>query len=270
MKTNSLKCYYIAITLFLLFLLPIKAAAVTKSAYASCYSYTVSCNGATDIKITTDKYARISIFKKGMFTYQLLKSCSSVKSISCTSKLSGRNTYYMIISSCIKKPARIYISVNQHQDVKHSCNGGVWKVKRDSPVEYPYIVYLKKFFLTRSHCQQALAYVGKAKFLDYQSKLLQGTLTLGGLIMGNSGIKALNVASAFLSIAELGYSIDFKRNMISRIKNCGGYNSRTGKFARGIVLTEYFSGGFSHFSVDGWFPGKMTGPKGYLGSWSAR
>lgn len=261
----------IYILLFISFLLlPINASAQSTSVYAARYCTTISCDGAADIGITSEKYTKISIFKKGLFSYQLLKSNMSSKKMNYTSKLSGRNKYYIVVASRIKKPCRIRISVNQHQDKKYSLQGGVWNVKAASPFVNSSLIYRKKFFFTRAQCSQALAYCEKAKYLEYQSRLVNGTLSVTGLLLGASGIRSLNVASAFLSIAQIGYSFDFKKNTMQKIKNYGGYSSRTGSFSRGIVLSEYISRGISFLQVEGWYGGEMSGPKGFLGTWSQR
>lgn len=270
MRTYSIKRYISLFVVILFFLLPIKTSAMTRSVNSSCYSMTVSCEGATDIVITSDKLAKISVFKKGIFSYQLLKSLNSSRKMNYTSGLSGRNNYYIIVTSRTKKTAHISISVNQHQDKKISAIGGVWKVKSNSPTANRSILYMKKFYWNRDHCRQALSYVGKSKYLNYQSKLVNGTISLGGIVMGATGIKALQVASTFLTIAQIGFSVNFKSSMINQVKSCGGYNSRTDSFSRGVVITEYMCAGFTHLSVERWYPGQMTGPKGYIGTWSTK
>lgn len=263
------KQFMFVVILLLAFLLPIKVKAYSATAYRSIYSVTVKSSGATDITVKTSQRALIKVYKKKVLSKSQLKWTTS-KNLKYTARLSGSNSYYIFVQSISGKKCRIHCEVKQHQDKKTSSVGGIWQADRSSPVPSTSILYLKKFYFTKQHCKQALSYVNNAKYLDYQSRLCNGTLSIGGLMLGGSGIKAAGVASAFLTIAQIGYSVDFKKTMMNKIKRIGNYSSSTKAFRNGVVLTEYMSRGFTFLSVSSWNSKTMTGVPGYTGSWKSR
>lgn len=266
-----MKKQFVFITILLLaFLLPMKTNAYSVTTYKSKYGVTVKSRGATDITITASKNALIKAYRKRTLSKVLLKRASSSKLLKFTAKLSGSNSYYITVQTVSGKKCSIWCDVRQHQDKKSSSAGGIWRANKSSPIPTNSVLYLKKFYFTKQHCKQALNYVNHAKYLDYQSKLVNGSLTIAGLIAGGSGIKAVEVASAFLSIAQIGYSVNFKKIMMKKVKQMGNYNSATKTFRNGVILTEYMSRGSTFLSVSSWFNNTMLGVPGYIGTWGSR
>ncbi len=242
--------------------------AETKSVNASSYTFTYKCAGATDIKVTTSSNSDILIEKKGIILKKKLSEKKKTKSYNYTAKLSNTNTYCVTVKTNSKKKANIKCEIKQHLDKKQSSKGGIWTAKGNSPVPGSSIIYRRKIYFTKSQCSEALTYVTDAKYLDYQSKLVNGTITVSGLILSGTGIKTLTVASTFLTIGSIGYSFDFKSDTINKIKLKGNYNKKTKKFGNGVVLTEYMYNGISFIEVDSWKNNTMQGVGGYIGSWS--
>ena len=233
---------------------------------ASC-SFTSSCSGATDIIVKCAENVEVKIYDKNVLSKKLLKSSTSTKKIKYTSKLSSKNTYYITVKTKSGKSAKITCKIKQHLDKKKSSKGGIWKCNDDSPVPNPTIIHLKKTYFTAAQCSEAVTYVSSSKYLDTQTALVNGTLSVSGIILGGCGIKSLTVASTFLAIGQLGYSANFKNDTMNDIKSKGNYNKNTNKFENGVVLTEYVYNGMTFITVDKWNGKKMKGKKGYIGTW---
>lgn len=229
--------------------------------------------GATDINISSSEKLNVKIYDKNLFSKDLLHSFSG-KKIPFTAKLSNNNKYYVEASTVSGKKADITCTIEQHLDKRTAISGagGTWTVNGTSPVPSSVILYQEKIYFTAAQCSQAVTYASSAKFLDYQTALVNGTLGISSLVVGgvagNTGIKALSVASFFFDVAVSGLSVNFKEDTIEEIKEKGGYNAKSNTFSNGVVLTIYMSQGMTFMDVDKWTGGTMTGEKGFIGTWS--
>ena len=222
--------------------------------------------GAIDIKVTAGSAVNISIYRKSGVTKKLITSKKGVKSYSYVCKYSNSNTYYVSVKTQNGKKCTMTCIAKQHEDKKSSTSGGTWTASSTSPVPSSSVIYLKKMYFSKSQCSEAMTYVSNKKYLDYQSKLANGTLTVTGLIASHVGLKSYAIAADFLSIAMIGKSFDFKSSVMDDIKKKGHY--KNGKFGNGVVITEYMYNGVTMIDVQSWTGSSMTGAKGYVGKWS--
>ncbi|MDO5541117.1 MAG: hypothetical protein Q4F83_13805 [Eubacteriales bacterium] len=264
----------ITIIIFLIIIFPlslqIKVDAASKTLYGKRMSFTMQSSGATDIKVSCSESAEITIYKKNFLTKKQISHRSSATFLEYTARLakySNTNKYYVTVKVRNNKRARVTCTVKQHMDKKKSSLGGIWTPYRTSPVPSSGFLYNRKIYFTSNKCSEALTYVSSSKYLDYQSKLANGTITATGLLFAGTGIKSMITASTFLTVAQMGYSFDFKSSTMDEIKRKGNYNKRTNKFRNGVVLLEVTFRGVPMIKVEKWTGNIMTGAGGYVGYW---
>ena len=245
-------------------------AGTAKSVTANDYWFKCKVSGATDFTVTTGVSATVTVYKKTTLSKKQLNTKSSTKSYTyklCDASVcSNSNTYLVHVS--MSSSGSISCKVAQHKDSKTRSNGAMWKVKSTSPVSSS-VQYLKYWYVPKSAVSTMVTYVSNSKFLDTQSKLINGTITVSTAIAlsGLSNTAAL-AASIVTGLASVQWGADFKQELIDDISSVGGYSSSSNTYSYGVLLIEYVYDGITFYEVKRWSGGTMYGPGGMVVTWT--
>ena len=237
-----------------------------------------SCNiwGATDFDIVSSKSANITIYKKTLFGKKLLKDIN-MKSFKYTLSDSaintGKNTYLVRVK--LNSSSRISCKINTHTDVFKRSAGAMWISNSNSAIYDTNILYLKYWYMPASKISALVDYVDQDSFLDNQKLLLDGSITAVAIAAGIISTGTSKVLPSILTTVIGGVGgfaltqlTDFKTAVKKNIRTAGGYNSRTKRYTKGVLLIQYMSQGITFYEVKTWNNSTMYGPKGWTGNWT--
>lgn len=169
----------------------------------------------------------------------------------------------------MSKKAVITCKISQHKDVYYNTNGAIWQSDTNTPVPIYTVLYQKKWYVSKDDVSILYEYVGNSKFLDYQTNLLNGLISVSSVAISIFLPEKVNTAISIITAATtfFGSPIDFKASTLNEIIEKSGYDKNTGQHSNGIVLTECISSGQTFYYIDKWSGGTMYGEGGYCGSW---
>lgn len=149
---------------------------------------------------------------------------------------------------------------------RHSCKDGIICFGKQQ-IPDTNLLYFKYWYVPKGQVSYMVDYVSDAKFLDYQSRLVRGTITASSIVAtGGFSLPAAFVSG--IGVFAITESIDFKSSVINKIKTAGGYNSSTRTYSKGVLLKEVVSNGITYYFVESWNGGTMYGPAGWTGKWT--
>lgn len=243
----------------------VKASSYTTTAWFKC-----TTRGATDFLATSTNGATNTVYKKTLLGKDKLTSAMS-KTLSTTISNcqinNNSNTY--LVSMTSNTPQSLYCTITTHYDKMTSSTGGTWTPTSTTAIYDTNILYKKYWYVDKSRVATLKQIVEHEKFLDMQSKFVNGTLSISGFLL-SLGIPETAIATGLASIAVTFIEpFNFKNSLLSDIDTAAGYNSSTNQFTKGILLKEYMYNGITCYSVETWTGSSMTGPKGWTGTWKA-
>ena len=250
-------------------------AGVSTSVSASGeYWFKCATWGATDFTMRSTKSSTMAIYKKTLFGKTLLNSYSyttyQIKLISDCTINNSKTTYLLCITP--SSSATLTAKIAQHTDSNTSylSTGAMWEPYDQSAIPDSNILYFKYWYLPAEYIGTLNTYINHRDFLDYQTKLVNGTLTATSValaIFGNGDWLA-KTAGVIAKAAKVLVSVDFKQSVLDDIDECGGYNAATNQYTQGVLVIEYMGSGFTFYEVHPWNGSTMYGPAGWTGTWT--
>ena len=114
--------------------------------------------------------------------------------------------------------------------------------------------------------------VTRSNFLDLQSAVLNGTLSLSMFVTACGLEETAAILGVAGVITAFKAPFNFKQDVLNEIDRVAGYQGQDshGKsvYSRGCLIVEYMSNGLTFYSVQSWNGTTMYGPEGWTGSWT--
>ncbi len=236
---------------------------------AKSYWFKCSVRGATEITVTSSTDVTIYVYKrKNLFKKELIGTYEGNIIIE-KFRENFNNTYFVNVES--KVESLIACQISQYVDYKSDINGAMWVAEDTTPIPNDSILYFKKWYVNKEKVDALYRYVSESKFLDYQTNLINGTISVATAVASiylpipdkiSIALSVVSSASAFFSDP-----INVKQSVIDDILEYSGYNETDYSYANGLVLTECMSNGVMHYFVERWDGPDMYGEEGYCGIW---
>ena len=151
----------------------------------------------------------------------------------------------------------------------------MWISNSNSAIYDTNILYLKYWYMPASKISALVDYVDQDSFLDNQKLLLDGSITAVAIAAGIISTGTSKVLPSILTTVIGGVGgfaltqlTDFKTAVKKNIRTAGGYNSRTKRYTKGVLLIQYMSQGITFYEIKTWNNSTMYGPKGWTGNWT--
>ncbi|MDE6728435.1 MAG: hypothetical protein K2J80_10935 [Oscillospiraceae bacterium] len=249
-----------------------------KEVKSSASEYWFSCivGGATDFyfSVSPSVIFDFSIYKKKLFGKDLIENSSEKSSfyrvLSNCAVNNGANTYLVKITPKSSATNTFAAKITQHRDSNnvYKDRGAIWKPDNNTAIPSSIIIYNRYWYVPKDSVQILVDYILDDKFIEYQEKLIAGTITALGIAAGLFPQK-VNTAIGIISGCMGLFVPDLKAELINKIRTAAGYSN--GTYKNGVLLTEYMqnSTALIFHDVKPWDGGTMYGPSGWTGSWSA-
>ncbi|ESL01805.1 hypothetical protein GCWU000282_02924 [Catonella morbi ATCC 51271] len=120
--------------------------------------------------------------------------------------------------------------------------------------------------------------IQKCKFTDNPNYILKNIRETLGIessvvyegICSEAAYERYETGENELNLIRLFQLTDFKTAVKKDIRTVGGYNGRTKKYTKGVLLIQYMSQGITFYEVKTWNNSTMYGPKGWTGTWTIK
>lgn len=230
--------------------------------------------GATDFTMRSTRSATMIIYKKTLFGKTLLNSYSNTtyqtKLISDCTINNGKTTYLLSITPSATATLTARIAQHTDSNVSYCSTGAMWEPYSQSAIPDSNVLFFKYWYLPADYVDTLHTYISHRDFLDYQTRIVNGTLTaarVAAAVFGN-GDWLSKATGVIAKVAKVLVSVDFKQSVLDEIDECGGYNEATNEYTQGVLLIEYMGSGFTFYEVHSWNGSTMYGPDGWTGTWT--
>lgn len=260
--------------------------------------FACTVDGATDFNILTSSLSSVTIYKKTLLGKQVISTNNNVMgnieiTISDCAVNNGKNTYYIDIRQ--SEIGNMICRVSQHLDFSTDVNdyGNKWLAETNSAVPGSIIgnnIFFWKWFMPANFVSKLYEYVSDSKFLDYQTDVVIGTLSVSMAAIGfcagaeiaeisliaeseiisiknTLGYKMIASVIGFITGLKVDELFDFKTATINQLRTAANYNEERNEYETGASMAYYMNQGFGFYEFETWNERTMFGIPGYTGQW---
>ena len=245
-----------------------------KTVTASSVWFKCKIRGATDFSVTSGiSGSTIKVYKKTLLGKTQLYSAtgtSLTKTLSDCAINNNANTYLVNVEA--PTSTSVGCRIKTHVDTTSSSKGALWKPKDTTAMYDTNILYMKYWYVDKTRVGKIRDMVTHADFLDAQSNVANGTLSLSMFLTG-LGFEKTNLLLGIAGVVTAFQApFDFKEDILDEIDSIAGYAGENANgeavYTRGCLIIEYMYDGLTFYEVESWSGPSMSGPKGWTGEWT--
>lgn len=240
----------------------ISASVVTSNEYwFSCTIAGVPYFRMESTQNSTHITYRKTLFGKTQLTYNY--GTITIKSIKYDAACTGTNTY--LIQYIPEGNGTLTCTARQHIDNYTSSLGARWDWNTSSAVPSTGYIYLSKWYVPKENIVHICDIVESDAYLDYQTDIVNGSLTAAAIVAGlvNAPVGVVVSVGAFV-VSKFS---NFQELVTSQLKSTADANN-DGIYENDVLLTRVMINDIIYYFVYTWNGSTMTGATGSAGTWT--